>query len=131
MRPIGWIGRVHGDEIFGEREGDLSVREKERTWMSLVKFPIPARDADGPLSSIPGTESPGSCSFSIYFRPAKNAKFVAVTCAIPTKPERATFSCDPRFVICRAASNSECEVRAEAAIRHCDLPSNCSTVTAE
>jgi len=31
---------------------------------------------------IPGTESPGSCSFFIYLRPAKNAKFVAVTCAL-------------------------------------------------
>ena len=46
---------------------------------------------------IPRTESPGSCIFLIYLRPAKNAKFVAVTCAL---------------LVRRTALNSECEAHA-------------------
>ena len=51
---------------------------------------------------VVGTESPGSCSLFIYFRPAKNTKFCGgspVTCYVPTRWLRCPLVLADAFIV--------------------------------
>ena len=73
-----------GDVLGLEAEGTWGRTKTEMTHMRVltIKF-LAGVPSLPPLTwlnlDVPGTESPGSCSFFVYLRPAKNAKKRAVT----------------------------------------------------